>query len=499
MDVVLALDQGSSSSRALAFDLKGAVVARSQSAVTPLHPREGWVEFDPEELFRSQNETLEAVLRALPKGAKAAAAGLACQRSTVVFWDAKTGQCVRNALSWQDARAVAQCGALAKKAEDLHVKTGLVLNPFYSLAKILWVLEEDAKARKLRDQGRLRVGPVSSYLIWRWTGGGVFTADATMAQRMMLFDIRKLAWDPGLLKLAGLPEDALPKVAPAGGIEVPLKAGGASVTLTAALGDQQAAALGLGATEAGLTAANYGTGAFLLHNIGQKPKHVAGLLTSVAWQRRAHEPRYLLEGTVNVAGTGIDWLRGRLGLPLALEDLGGMYKRSTHRVLSLLALGGLGAPRWDTKVQSGFFGVRQATRPEDLVRGTLDSVAFLISDIADTVEGAGNKISDVRASGGLSWVDGLMQTQADLLQAPVVRLKEHERTALGAAALAAESAGVAFKLPLEADRTFKPSMSAAEAGRLKTCWKTFVEGFQGLSRDPKVFETLLDWQEQFDS
>jgi len=498
MDILLALDQGSSSSRALAFDSEGAVIARSQAAVTPLHPREGWVEFDPEELVRSQTETLEQAVRGLPKGAKVAAAGLACQRSTVLFWDAKTGKCAANALSWQDRRAIAQCEPLARKAEDIHRKTGLVLNPFYSLAKILWMLETNVKVRKLLDAGRLRVGPVSSWLVWRWTGGETFIVDPTMAQRMCLFDIRKMAWDPGLLKIAGLPLEALPEVQPSAGLEVILKAAGQKIPLRAALGDQQAAALGLGVLDAGQTAANDGTGAFLLHNTGAKIQHVQGLLTSVAWSRRGHEPRYLLEGTVNVAGSGLDWLRGRLGLPLPPEELATMYGRSTHRVLALLALGGLGAPRWDTKVLSGFFGVRQGTRPDDLVRAALDSVAFLISDIADAAAGAGQKITDVRVSGGLSWVDGLMQTQADLLQAPVTRLKEHERTALGAAALAAESARVAFRVPLEVEKVFKPAIGAASAERLKTCWRTFVEGFQGLSRDPKVFEALLDWEEQFE-
>lgn len=499
MDLIVALDQGSSSSRAIAFDLKGGVVARSQAPIRPQHPKEGWVEFDPEELFRSQTETLESVVRALPKGASVGAAGLACQRSTVVFWDAKTGKAALPALSWQDRRAAAQCEPLAKKAEDIHVRTGLLLNPFYSLPKILWAFEEYPKLRTLLDAGRLRVGPVSSFLIWRWTNGQSFVVDPTMAQRMLLFNIAKMEWDAGLLKIAGLSREALPDVKPSAGLEVEIPAAGRKVALRATLGDQQSAALGLGVTDAGGTAANYGTGAFLLHNIGAKRKHVQGLLTSVAEHRRAHEPRFLLEGTVNAAGTGVDFLRARLGLAVPEAELGELYGRSTHRVLALLSLGGLGAPRWDTKVQSGFFGLRQSTGPADLVRGALDSVAFLISDIADAITGAGQKIESVRVSGGLAWIDGLMQTQADLLQVPLTRLKEHERTALGAAALAADAAGVPFSVPQETDKLFKPRIPPTQATHLKDCWRTFVEGFQSLSRDPKVFESLLNWNEQFES
>lgn len=496
-DVVLALDQGSSSARAIAFDLEGAALARSQSPLNTLRPRGGWVEFEPGQLLRAANETAEAALRALPKSASVAAVGMACQRSTVVFWDAKTGKAAMNAPSWQDGRAAALVEPLAKKAEDIHRKTGLVLNPFYSLAKILWALENDAAVRRLRDQGRLRVGPVSSYLLWHWTKGEVFACDPTMAQRMLLLDLAKLQWDPGLVKTAGLAAESLPNLIPSAGLGLTVALAGRTLPFEACLGDQQAAAFGLGITEPGRTAANYGTGAFLLHHIGFKPKHAAGLLSSVACRNRAEAPRYFLEGTVNAAGTGLDWLRARLGVQADDKDLNALYARSSHRVLALLALGGLGAPRWDTKVLSGFFGLRQDAGPEDLVRGFLDSVAFLISDIGDAMGAAGASLGEVRVSGGLSWVDGLLQLQADLLQTDVVRLKEHERTSLGAAALAAGAAHATFKVPLDVDKAFRPRMKAEQAARLKSCWKTFVEAFQGLSRDPKVFESLLEWQEIF--
>lgn len=496
MDIILALDQGSSSSRTLAVGADGSVVAQSQAPVRPAFPKDGWVEFDPDALLETQRRTLESVLRRLPKGAEVKAAGIACQRSTVVFWDAKTGKAAGPALSWQDNRAAAICEGLARHAEEIHLKTGLLLNPFYSLGKILWTLENDGKVRRLLDAGRLRLGPVSTWLLWHLTRGEVFAADPTLAQRTLLFDIRKLDWDPGLLRLAGLPREALPEVRPSAGAWGELRAAGRRFPVTAVLGDQQAAAFGLGVDRPGATAANYGTGAFLLHHIGPKPRHIPGLLTSVALQE-GRTAQYFIEGTVNAAGTALEWMRGRLGLGFDDAEIDALYAGSTHRVLALLALGGLGAPRWDTKVLSGFLGLRPVTRREDLVRGTLDSIAFLVTDIADAMAQAGLAIREVRASGGLSRVDGLLQCQADLLQAPVLRLGQREATALGTASLAARAAGARLDLKAETDKVFDPRMKAGEAQRLKDCWRTFVEGFQSLSRDPRVFEAMLDWSEIF--
>ena len=496
MEIVLALDQGSSSSRTLAMDLKGSVQAKVQSPVVATYPRDGWVEFSPQALLQSQTETMEAVLRSLPKRAVVVAAGLACQRSTVIFWDAKTGRPVGKAISWQDRRAAALCEGLSRHAEDIHLRTGLLLNPFYSLGKILWVLEHDKKVRDLLQKGRLRIGPVATFLLWHMTRGEVYAVDPTLAQRMLLLNISKLEWDPRLLKLAGVPRESLPRVQDSAGFWCEVKVGGRKIPFWAVLGDQQAAALGLGVDRKGETAANYGTGAFLMHHIGDKPRHVPGLLCSVALKEKkgAH---YFLEGTVNAAGTSVEWLRQRLGIKFRDDDLDGLYSRSTHRVISLLAFGGLGAPRWDTRVLSGFFGMKPTTGPQDLVRGTLDSIAFLISDIADAMREAGLEIRDVRVSGGLSRVDGLLQIQSDLLQLPLTRFGQTEATALGVASLAARAAGVGFEVPLRPERTFRPSITPSEAERLNRCWRAFVEGIQSLSRDPRVFEALLEWQEIF--
>ncbi len=484
-EIVLALDQGSSSSRVLAVESSGRVLARVQKPLKAYYPKPGWVEHDAEEIFRTQTRALDEVLRALPRSANILGAGLAAQRSTVVLWDRETGKSPCRVPSWQDGRAVSVVAPLQGRQAEAHEKTGLYLTPYYSAPKIRWLLDHEPQARKLLDQGRLMIGPVSSYLIWRLTGGKVFAVDPSMAQRMMLFNLRTFDWDPDLLELFNIPRSCLPEIRPSAGTWGSFERLGRKIDLRACLGDQQSATLGLGGVCEGSSVANYGTGAFLLLNTGPRQHRIPGLLTSVGWSREGAPPVFLEEGTVHAAGTSFDWLRDNLGLLKKNSDIDRLCRASKRRVWALPAIGGLGAPRWDYQTRTAFFGLDSQTRPEDLVRGVAEGLAFFISDIAGAMRGGGLQLREVRASGGLSRISYLIQFQADLLGLPITRCREAEVTALGAASLAVEAAGASWAGKLRGtaeDRKFEPLLPGAEAEALRQNWKAFVEAQVALSR-----------------
>lgn len=483
--IVLALDQGSSSSRVLAVESSGRVLARVQRPLKAHYPKPGWVEHDAEEIFRTQTRALDEILKGLPASANIVGAGLAAQRSTVVLWDRETGKAPCRVPSWQDGRAVSVVAPLQGRQAEAHEKTGLYLTPYYSAPKIRWLLDHEPAARKLLDQGRLMIGPVSSYLIWRLTGGKVFAADPSMAQRMMLFNLRTFDWDPGLLELFNIPRACLPEIRPSAGAWGEIERCGRKFELRACLGDQQSATLGLGGVSEGSSVANYGTGAFLLLNTGARQHRIPGLLTSVGWSREGAPPVFLEEGTVHAAGTSFDWLRDNLGLLKKNSDIDRLCRASKRRVWALPAIGGLGAPRWDYQTRTAFFGLDSQTRPEDLVRGVAEGLAFFISDIAGAMRGGGLQLREVRASGGLSRVSYLLQFQADLLGLPITRCREAEVTALGAASLAVEAAGESWAGRLRGtaeDRTFEPKLPGPEAEGLRQNWKAFVSAQVALSR-----------------
>ncbi|HVE13396.1 MAG TPA: FGGY family carbohydrate kinase, partial [Elusimicrobiota bacterium] len=363
-ELVLALDQGSSSSRALAFDARGRVAARAQFPVRTFFPRPGWVEHDAEDLFRTQARALDRVLAAIPARARVLGLGLAAQRSTIVLWDSRTGKPVCRAPSWQDARAAAAVAGLASRRDEVHEKTGLYPTPFYSAPKIRFLLDSNAAARRLLEAGRLRIGPVSTYILWRLSEGRIFACDPTMAQRTLLFDIRRGDWDPSLLGFFAIPRAALPALAPTMGPLGSIERSGRKVPVLAAVGDQQAAAAALG-SRPGLGVLNLGTGAFFLLNTGTDLRRVPGLLSSVAWRKAGEPCRYLLEGTVHAVGTSLEWLR-QLGLLADPRRADAACRRSKQRLWALSAIGGLGAPRWDYSTPSAFWGLDARTRPEDL-------------------------------------------------------------------------------------------------------------------------------------
>ncbi|MBI5622941.1 MAG: glycerol kinase [Elusimicrobia bacterium] len=476
-EVVLALDQGSSSSRVLAVDSRGKVLARAQRPIKTSFPRPGWVEHDASDIADSQEAALDAVLAKLPSSTKVLGLGVASQRSTVVFWDRRTGDPFPVAPSWQDGRAAQVVAPLQGRQAEVHEKTGLYLTPYYSAPKIRWFLDHEDGLRRLADSGNLLVGPVSTYLVWRLTKGESFVTDPSMAQRMLLLDLRSLQWDDGMLSLFGVPRELLPAVASSAGPLGTARRQGRDIPVLAMLGDQQAAAVGLGAVEAGSSVLNYGTGAFFLHNTGSTQHRIPGLLTSAGWRVEGRPAVFLEEGTVHAAGTSFDWLSSNLGLFKRKSEIDRLCRASGQRVWALPALGGLGAPRWDFKARAVFAGLTAQTRKEDLVRGVAEGLAFLINDIVLCLRSAGLRPSGAKVSGGLSRVDYLLGFQADLLGMRLERCREREATAMGVASLAAEAAGADWAPRLRSpvvERTFEPSMAAEEAARLAAVWQEFV-------------------------
>jgi glycerol kinase len=479
-EFVVALDQGSSSSRALAVDSRGRLAALSRRPIRTIR-RGPLVEHDGMDIARSVEGCLDDVLARLGPSAGVAALGVTAQRSTVVLWDARTGGCVGPAPSWQDGRAEALAASMASRQAEVHERTGLYLTPYYSAPKIRCLLDSSARVSDLASSGRLRIGPVSTWLLWRLTRGEVFAADPTFAQRMLLLDIRTMDWDPWLLDLFGIPRECLPSLRSSTGDWGSFRRMGRLIAVRSVIGDQQAAAVGQGACEAGAGALNFGTGAFCLLHTGTAAHRLPGILTSVALRRSGRAPEFFLEGTVHAAGTAFEWMAENLGLLDGVRSAERLCRASRERVWALQALGGLGAPRWDYRTPTVFFGLGPRTRKADLVRGAAESIAFLVADIVAVFRSSGIEPSSFKASGGLAGLDFLLQFQADLLEKPVARLRESEATAFGAAFLCAEAAGLPWAgrlLRAAASKTFHPRMSGEESRGLRTVWAAFVKAQQ---------------------
>lgn len=490
MEYILALDQGSSSSRALLFDLKGRLRFAAQFPLRSSYPRPGWVEHSPEEIVRTLEKAGTHVLAKLGPKDAVLGVGLASQRSTVILWDKQTGRPVVPALSWQDARAKDLIPPLMPQLLNIHDRTGLYLNAFFSAPKIRWALDNVPQARDLAAGGRLLAGPVPTYLLWRWSGGSVFATEPTLAQRMMLMNLETLDWDPELMSLLGIPREVLPRVAADGGPVGEFKVGRWRIPVVGVAGDQQAAFVGLSGFESGGCVANYGTGAFLLKSTGSQLHRVQGLLSSVGAGAGRH---YILEGTVHAAGSLLDWLEGRLGVLKSPKEAALLCGKSKNRVWVLPAIGGLGAPRWDYATRTSLFGFTARSERSDLVRGAVEGIGFLISDVAAAIRGAGIPVPRVLASGGLAGLDPLLQFQADLLQAEVARSSAREATALGAARLAARSLGLDASgggWAPKTDVTFSPKMSQEESGKLLAGWTKFVEGTKNLTAELSALGVL---------
>ncbi|HTX76113.1 MAG TPA: glycerol kinase GlpK [Terracidiphilus sp.] len=492
MSYILALDQGTTSSRAILFDREGAVQAVAQKEFQQFYPQAGWVEHDPMEILTSQMAcAVEALGKAGARPRDVAAIGITNQRETTIVWDRATGKPIYPAIVWQDRRTAALCGELEKIGAGGVVtdKTGLVIDPYFSATKVKWILENVAGARPRAERGELAFGTVDSWLIWHLTSGKRHVTDVTNASRTMLYNVVEGRWDAELLRLFGVPESMLPKVVwsseRVGDVTTTLGLGG--VAIAGIAGDQQAALFGQVCWHPGEAKNTYGTGCFLLENVGtQFVRSRHKLITTVA-ASADRRLEYALEGSIFIGGAVVQWLRDNLrliGSSAEVEALAAQEK-DAGGVVFVPAFVGLGAPHWDPHAGGLLIGLRRDTRPGHIARAALESIAFQVADVLEAVEAdTGKPLGALRVDGGAAVNDLLMQFQADVLGVPVVRPRVTETTALGAAYLAGLAVGFwsnteELRAGRAGDVRFEPKMDAAERAARRSKWKQAVERSKG--------------------
>jgi glycerol kinase len=474
---LLALDQGTTSTRAILFDERGAALVRASRPLPQIYPRSGWVEHDPEEIWRAT----QSVLAETAGGRRIDAIGITNQRETTVLWERSTGRAVAPAIVWQDRRTAEHCLQLqARGAEPLvRARTGLLLDPYFSATKIGWLLDQhDLRTRA--ERGELAFGTIDSFLLWRLTDGRVHATDATNAARTLLFDIHRNDWDDELLALFGVPRPLLPRVVDCAGAIATTSDG---VPITGCAGDQQAATVGQACWAPGAVKATYGTGCFLVVNTGDTPLASNNRLLTTPAYRLDGRTTYALEGSIFVAGAAVQWLRDGLKLFQRADETDALARAaapSAHSVFLVPAFTGLGAPHWDPQARGALLGLTRDTGIAEIVRAALEAVCFQTRDLTDALAADGvPKFTVLRVDGGMAANDWAMQFLADLLDVPVERPVELETTAWGAAVLAGLGAGV-FQDPAETetlwrrDRRFEPSMSSDERGARLAGWKDAV-------------------------
>ena len=482
MKAVLALDQGTTSSRAIVFDHSGSIVAVAQKEFPQIFPKPGWVEHDPREIWSSQaGVAAEALTKAGVAAADVAAIGITNQRETTIVWDRASGEPVCNAIVWQDRRTASICDRLKARKLDrvIRRKTGLVIDAYFSATKVQWILENVKGARARAKRGELAFGTVDSWLVWQLTGGRVHVTDASNASRTMLFDISKGTWDDELLKIFGVPRSMLPAVRSSSEVYGETTLLGAPIPIAGIAGDQQAALFGQACTKPGMAKNTYGTGCFMLMNTGTK--RIASknnLLTTVAW-RIGDRTEYALEGSIFIAGAVVQWLRDGLEFFRAAPDIEALARgvADTGGVYLVPAFAGLGAPHWDQYARGTIVGLTRGTTKAHIARAALESIALQTMDVLAAMQAdAGIKLRQLRVDGGASANNLLMQLQADLLGVPVVRPKVAETTALGAAYLAGLAVGywkstAEIARQWQVDREFKPGMKGPERKRIAAGWE----------------------------
>jgi glycerol kinase len=489
MRYVLALDQGTTSSRAILFDETGAVRGLNQREFAQHFPRDGWVEHDPADIWQTQLATARGALAAAgASAADVAALGITNQRETTILWDRRTGIPIAPAIVWQDRRTAGVCEELraAGREPGITAKTGLLLDPYFSATKIAWLLDAIPGARERAGSGELAFGTVDTWLIWNLTAGTVHATDHTNASRTLLLDLATLDWDDELLAIFRVPREVLPELRPSigsfGSTEASLL--GAAIPIGGVAGDQQAALFGQAGFRAGLAKNTFGTGSFVLFNTGERiARPTGGLLATVAFTAENLPAHYALEGAIFVTGAAVQWLRDGLqivessdtveALAAQVPDNGGVY--------FVPALAGLGAPYWDPYARGGIFGISRGTTRAHFARAALEAMAYQTSDVLDVmVRDAGLQLRELRVDGGAS-KDGLaMQFVADILNVEVVRPRVTETTALGAACMAGLHAGVwpdldAIERLWAQDRRFVPSMQTARREELLRGWHRAVQ------------------------
>lgn len=485
---VLALDQGTSSSRAVLFDEQGRVVASASRDFPQLFPQPGWVEHDPEQIWVSQLDSArEALAAAGVRASDLAGIGITNQRETTVVWERASGRPIANAIVWQCRRTAGMCDTLRTEGlgAEVRARTGLVIDAYFSATKLRWLLEHTPDAMRRAEAGDLAFGTIDSWLVWKLTGGRVHVTDATNASRTMLFNIHEGAWDKSLCQRFAIPALLLPRVVDSSGVvaETDPALFGAAIPIAGIAGDQQAALFGQACFSPPAAKNTYGTGCFiLLHTGTQAVADAGGLLTTVASRLGGHLA-YAVEGSVFIAGAAVQWLRDGLQLVRDYSEVEGLAASvpSSDGVYVVPAFVGLGAPYWDQYARGTIVGLTRGTGRGHIVRATLESLAFQTRDVIETMEGAcGLQLSELRVDGGATRNDLLMQIQADVLGRPVVRSAELETTALGAAFLAGLATGVwedldALRRVWRPDRTFKPRLGADRREELYAGWKRAVE------------------------
>jgi glycerol kinase len=488
MKAILALDQGTTSSRAIVFGAAGAVLAVAQKEFTQVFPRPGWVEHDAGEIWATQVAVAgEAIARAGMQARDIAAIGITNQRETTVVWERATGRPVCNAIVWQDRRTATACDALKARGLEPRVteKTGLVLDAYFSGTKLAWILDNVPGARRRAEAGELAFGTVDAWLVWKLSGGAAHVTDESNASRTLLYDIQAGAWDRELLDMLGIPAGMLPSVAASSGTVASTADGlfAARIPIAGIAGDQQAALFGQRCVAPGMVKNTYGTGCFMLMHTGTKPIRSRAKLLTTAACRTGAAREYALEGSVFIAGAVVQWLRDGLGiirksadveaLAASVPDNGGVY--------FVPAFAGLGSPHWDPYARGAIAGLTRGASAGHIARAALEAIAYQTADVLSAMESdAGIRLKELRVDGGAARNDMLMQFQADLLGARVVRPRVTETTALGAAYLA--GLGVGFwkgagelDAQWQVDRVFEPRMERGRAGELLAGWRKAVE------------------------
>jgi glycerol kinase len=485
-DYLLAIDQGTTSSRAILFDAALAPVATAQQEFRQIYPAPGLVEHDPEEIWSSVVATVRAALAKAGANARdVAAIGITNQRETVVVWDRATGQPIHNAIVWQDRRTADACAALQKAGHEPMIteRTGLLLDPYFSATKISWLLDHVEGARAAAQAGRLAFGTVDTFLLWRLTGGKVHATDATNAARTLLLDIRSAQWDAELCDISRVPQALLPKVCDSADDFGLTDLFGGPIRILGIAGDQQAATVGQGCFEPGMVKSTYGTGCFALLNTGDAPVHSRKrLLTTIAYQLDGRRT-YALEGAIFIAGAAVQWLRDALKVIGSAPDVNALAEKADphEQVYLVPAFVGLGAPWWDAQARGAIFGLTRKAGVAEIARAALEAVGYQTRDLLEAMRADWPAVRDtvLRVDGGMTASDVTMQFLADILDAPVDRPVVMETTALGAAYLAGLKAGVCpdlagFAARWKCERRFTPNMDAGTRLRKWVGWREAV-------------------------
>ncbi len=488
MSVILALDQGTTSSRAIVFDAAGTIRAAAQKEFTQIFPRPGWVEHDPAEIWATQLAVAhEALARAGVHARDVAAIGITNQRETTVVWDRASGRPVCNAIVWQDRRTAAACEALKAQGVEPRVtaKTGLVLDAYFSGTKLGWILDNVQGSRARAEAGELAFGTIDSWLVWKLSGSAAHITDVSNASRTLLYDIHAECWDREMIALFGVPEPVLPRVRPSSGVVAETAADLFAVRIPIAgiAGDQQAALFGQRCVTRGMVKNTYGTGCFMLMHTGGRPVPSRNKLLTTTACPSGSRPEYALEGSVFIAGAVVQWLRDGLGIIKTSAEIESLAASAADNggVYFVPAFAGLGSPHWDPYARGAILGLTRGTAAAHVARAGLESIAYQTADVLHAMEAdSGIRLAEMRVDGGAAKNDMLMQFQADLLGVPVVRPKITETTALGAAYLAGLAVGYwkdgeEIGAQWQAERRFEPGMPRERVEALMAGWRRAVE------------------------